>query len=73
MEFRDLFDAPVEPDEFFNPKNPVKKGSNLTVSKSETDISTITTLSQGVKIGQMKYFSEVCCYRFVVMNVLTAR
>ena len=59
MDYRDNFAAPVEPDEFFNQRNPVKKGGNLSTSKSETDISTITTLSEGVKIGQMTYFGKV--------------
>ena len=60
MEYRDLFDVPVEPDEFFSNKSPAKKGNgSLSSSKSETDISTITTLSEGVKVGQMTYFRKV--------------
>ena len=72
MEYRDLFDTPVEPDEFFSQKSPVKKGNNLTMSKSETDISTITTLSEGVKIGQMKHFRKVCdCMKHLRICVAT--
>ena len=59
MVYRDNFATPVQPDEFFNQKGPGKKASTLPASKSETDISTITTFSEGVKIGQMTYFRKV--------------
>jgi hypothetical protein len=59
MDYRDNFAAPVDPDAFFSQKSPSKKVGSMSSSKSETDISTITTLSEGVKIGQMTYFRKV--------------
>lgn len=60
MDYRDEFATPVAPAAFFNHKSPVQKGSNISNSKSETDFSTITTSFEGVKIGQMTYFRQVC-------------
>lgn len=59
IDYRDNYAAPLEPDEFFGQRSPLKKSRNLSTSKSETDLSTITTLSEGVKIGQMTYFRKV--------------